>query len=116
MKKLLSFLCLLLALSTGGCADAPAGHPPLCGGYSPAAPGPEVKAAAAFAVGAEAKASGRALKLVEVVKAEQQVVAGVNYRLDLEVREGKNLLNAQAVVWSKLDGSRELTSWHWAGK
>lgn len=112
----LAILCALVAGAVLAADTTPAGGPAVCGGYSPAALGPEVKAAAAFAVDAEAKASGRSLKLVEVAGAEQQVVAGMNYRLDLKVREGKIVLDARAVVWQKPGGSRELTSWNWTGK
>jgi hypothetical protein len=42
-----------------------------------------------------------------------QVVSGSNFSMNLMVMsEGKRRL-AIAVVWSKLDGSLELTRWHW---
>jgi len=45
------------------------------------------------------------------LKAERQVVAGLNYRLEIEVADGSKHLKARAVVWKKLDGSLALTAW-----
>ena len=60
--------------------------------------------AAQFAV----KAHHAGLTLQSVNAAEQQVVAGINYKLRLTTSDGRK---ADAVVWRKLDGSHELTSW-----
>ena len=38
------------------------------------------------------------------------MVAGSNYRLEIEVADGSKHINARAVVWKKLDGSLALTS------
>jgi Aspartic acid proteinase inhibitor len=105
-----------LALGSAFAADTPAATnvPPLCGGYSRAEIDSGVKAAAAFAVSEQAKATGKPLRLVEAVKAERQVVAGLNYRLLLKVKEGDKILHAQAVVWRKLDGPDVLASWEWS--
>ncbi|MBI3878097.1 MAG: hypothetical protein HY300_19410, partial [Verrucomicrobia bacterium] len=80
------------------------------GGYSPAPVNdPEVQAAAKFATSArDAK-----LKLLGVERAQQQVVAGQNFRLTLKVDEEGAGRVAEAVVWRKLDGKHELTSWQW---
>jgi hypothetical protein len=83
----------------------------------------EVVAAAAFAVKAEAKAlpenkGGRPpkLKLVKILGAEEQVVAGMNFRLKLKVKLNGEAKTAQAVLWwqawRKPDPYR-LTSWSW---
>ena len=63
-------------------------QPTLCGGYSPAAIDPEVRKVAEFAVKAQAKASEKPLQLVKILKVERQVVAGLNYRLEIEVADG----------------------------
>jgi predicted neuraminidase len=91
-------------------AIAPASHgqqPPLAGGFSQAAnTDAEVLKAAQFAV----KAHDAKLTLQSVNAAEQQVVAGINYKLRLTTSDGRK---ADAVVWRKLDGSHELISWQW---
>jgi len=109
---------IVLALAFASAADIPAGTnaPSICGGYSRAEIDSGIKAAAAFAVSEQARSAGKHLRLVEVVKAERQVVAGLNDRLLLKVEEGGKILSAQAVVWRKLDGSDVLTSWEWIGR
>ena len=80
------------------------------GGYSPAPVNdPQVQAAAKFAV----RSHDPQLKLIGVAQAQQQVVAGQNFRLTLKVEDqGANRV-ADAVVWLKLDGKHDLTSWQW---
>lgn len=82
-----------------------------------------VIAAAAFAIQAR-QAAMRAdgdetkLELKAIEAAEQQVVAGLNYRLQLEVSAGGNPRRAVAVVWARewLEpaGRYTLTSWEFA--
>ena len=86
-------------------------HPALAGGYSSAEIDSEVRTVAEFAVKTQGKSTGRPLKLIKILKAERQVVAGLNYRLEIEVADGSKPLKARAVVWKKLDGSLALTSW-----
>jgi len=111
------FLCvpvLALALVASVFAsDQPTktAQPALAGGYSPAEIDSEVCKVADFSVKTQAKATGRPLRLVKILKAERQVVAGLNYRLEIEVADGSNHLKARAVVWKKLDGTMALTSW-----
>ena len=97
---------LLLTLLT--LAIVPISHgqqPPLVGGFSQTATtDAEVLKAAQFAV----KAHDVKLTLQSVNAAEQQVVAGINYKLRLTTSDGRK---ADAVVWRKLDGSHKLTSW-----
>ena len=109
-------IILLLSLplvSPALASDKPAkSEPPaLCGGYSPAEIDPEVRKVAEFAVKTHTEATGRPLHLVKILKAERQVVAGLNFRIDLEVADGTKRLKAHTVVWKKLDGSLSLTSW-----
>ena len=80
------------------------------GGYAPARVNdPDVQAAAKFALSArDAK-----LKLLGIEQAQQQVVAGQNFRLKLKVDEDGTSRLADVVVWRKLDGKHELTSWQW---
>jgi hypothetical protein len=69
--------------------------------------------AAKFAVIAQSRHMHSDVKLLSIKHARQQVVAGTNYSMNLMVQaEGKHHL-VIAVVWVKLDGSMELTRWHW---
>ncbi len=56
------------------------------------------------------KLAGTKLKFQSVIKAESQVVAGTNYRLTLTAKSGGVSKKYQAVVWEKLDDTKELTS------
>lgn len=51
------------------------------------------------------------VRLVQITSAQRQVVAGVNYMISMVITKGGQTLNATATVWSKLDGTKELTSW-----
>ena len=78
------------------------------GGYSPtAATDEQAQAAAKFAVTAQ----DPKLTFQGLEKAEQQVVAGTNYRLTIKVADNGANKRAEAVVWRKLDGQHQLTSW-----
>ena len=77
-----------------------------------------VVAAATFAVKAQETASAKAeakssLSLVEILSANQQVVAGMNYRLRLKVNADGTEREAVAVVWRRVSGEHALTSWTW---
>jgi hypothetical protein len=81
----------------------------------------QVMSAARFAVDAQQRAlsadgKNAALELVSVVAAEQQVVSGVNYRLELRVRHNGAEKTAAAVVWWQAwrkPDPYQLTSWDW---
>ncbi|MEW6666933.1 MAG: cystatin domain-containing protein [Thermodesulfobacteriota bacterium] len=78
----------------------------------------EVVAAAAFAIKAQEKAGGETarLELVEILGAESQVVAGMNYRLKLKVKLNGKERAAEAIVWWQAWRKPEpyqLTSWNW---
>ncbi len=72
----------------------------------------EVKRAAKFAVQQRTLRTGNRVTLIRVVRAEQQVVAGMNYRLVLRVadRRGRRR-TATAVVFQSLKDQLSLTSW-----
>lgn len=84
---------------------------------------PEVVAAAEFAVAAQARGTpapndgGPAtLELVEILAAEQQIVAGVNYRLLVSVKRDEQTQAADATVWWQAwrkPDPYQLTSWIW---
>lgn len=95
------FVCSLLC-----CACAAAALP---GGYSDASPvGKDIKSAANFAVSTQKGAI-----LERIVSAETQVVAGLNYRLQLVVKTPGGLRMAKAVVYRDLENKMSLTSWEW---
>lgn len=56
------------------------------------------------------------LELVKILGAEEQVVAGMNYRLTLKVTVNGTEKQAEAVVWWQAwrkPAPYELTSWKW---
>ena len=91
------------------CAQA---KPPLPGGFSKLKPDEETKVAANFAVGEISKKLNQPLALKGIVSAERQVVAGWNYRLELNLTKNNQPYRVRAIVWRRLDGTMELTSWN----
>ena len=88
------------------------------GGYRAVARDNEdVSAAAEFAVTEQGKKTEITYKLVSVEHAEQQVVAGINYRLCLKVshrKEGPDedtTESVRVVVYRNLQREYSLTSW-----
>lgn len=116
MRSPASMLVICLAaLATSPAVVAESRVP---GGWSKApVKDPGVIAAASFAIeAAKAKAGDDAsLTLVEILAAEQQVVAGMNYRLTLKVKQGDDVKTAEATVWARVwleKGDRyQLTAW-----
>jgi Aspartic acid proteinase inhibitor len=107
-------IILVLALLLAGFFATVSRGQPAAGGFrNIPVTDKKVMAAAKFAV--EAKSKKEKIVLVKVLKAEAQVVAGMNYRLGLEVGVEGGTRPAEAVVWAKLDGSYELTRWDWKG-
>lgn len=104
---------LLLTLPTPGW-PADSGNAPMAGGWSAAPLQDEpVRRAAAFAVQEQNRKTNAHLRLLSIKHARIQVVAGVNYSMNLMVEsEGKRRLII-AVVWVHPDGTQELTGWHW---
>jgi aspartic proteinase inhibitor len=84
----------------------------LPGGYSAVGLTDDIKAAAEFAV-QEAKRDAVVLKLSDISKAERQIVAGVNYRLDVVVKRSGSARKAGVVVFKDLKSHYKLTSWEW---
>jgi hypothetical protein len=103
------WICLLCSLLAPACAQA---KPPVPGGYSEVKTDDETKMAANFAVGEISKKLNEPLALKGIVSAERQVVAGLNYRLELDLTKNNQPYRVRAIVWRKLDGSMELTSWN----
>ena len=122
----------LLALLAVGCRGTRPTAPtspatqrsPATGAYTPIATGaPGVAAAATFALAAQSTsmppgADGKRprLRLQTLLRAEQQVVAGMNYRLQMKVTVDGTLREVEAIVgwqaWRTPD-PYQLTSWTW---
>lgn len=97
---------------------------PIVGGYTKTpVTDNDVIQAAEFAINAQSKTIQRVseqqpsnLQLLKILRAEQQVVAGVNYRLTLSVMDdGNHQRTAEAIVWWQAwrPNPYELTSWTW---
>jgi hypothetical protein len=117
MKTSLSLTPLLVAggLLLGTVCPSQAAEQ-IVGGYSEASiTNAEVVAAAQFAIKAQAAIPEQKIiiTLVELLSVRQQVVAGMNYRLRIKVKFDGKVKEAEAVVWRKLTGEHELTSWTW---
>lgn len=78
---------------------------------------PAAKAAAEFAVSAEAEKTGKSVEFVAIHKAERQTVAGANYRLCIKVttQGEKNEADVthfvKVVVYQNLKQEYKLASW-----
>ena len=111
--KLILVPALLPALAWVGftAEDTPAQNIP--GGYFATALTEDVKTAAEVAVQEQSKRQPQTLKLNNIFKAEKQIVAGVNYRFDVVVKEGRSVREARVVVFRDLKSHCKLTSWEW---
>lgn len=102
MKPLISLAALLLftGLFIACNEETPPTEPPLAGGFSEASVSDqEVKAAADFAVAAQAAVEKKKIELVSITAAQTQVVAGMNYKLTLEVLVDGKKQTVEALVW-----------------
>lgn len=107
--QLLAICLLTSCMSTNNLSSAPV----IAGGYGDAEINNEIKAAALFAVQTQSKREKQSLELIEISKASQQVVAGMNYQLELTVKNGKTLSYATVIVFRALNSTYQLTSWQW---
>lgn len=101
-------LLLLQVLAAGAARTEP-----LVGGWEPIKNlnDPYVQEIAKFAIKTHNDQAKTGLVLEKVVKGETQVVAGTNYRLVVEVKDGTNKKSFEALVWDKpWEHSRRLSS------
>lgn len=106
-SRLLPILAAGLVMSTGACAQSappPPEQMPLAGGWGATTVTPEIEKAAQFALGAM---NLTADSLAGIDQAEQQVVAGMNYRMVLTLKDGKRW---RVQVYHALDGHYELSN------
>jgi hypothetical protein len=114
MIKSLRMLLLLGAFVVifGAAISSPAQK---VGGYKTApVDAADVKAAAEFAVAAQNKIDDFGRTLIEILSAEKQIVAGVNYRMCLKSKLGGDegeIHFVKAVVYLDLKKVYKLTSW-----
>ncbi len=74
---------------------------------------PDVQEAARFAVQTFAVQNKVRVLFKEVTQARQQVVAGLNLQLQLQVTLDGAPKNVKVTVWRQLDGDYRLQSWDW---
>jgi hypothetical protein len=74
---------------------------------------PEVQETARFAVQTFAVQNKARVLYKDVVKARQQVVAGLNFELQLQVTLDGATRSVSTKVWRQPDGSYRLQSWEW---
>ena len=87
---------------------------PVAGAWAPAdAFSPEVQEAARFAVQTFAVQNKARVLYKDVVKARQQVVAGLNFELQLQVTFDGASRSVSATVWRQHDGTYRLQAWDW---
>ncbi len=105
------FAVLLLAIVS--VSNVAAQTDQMVGGYGDmSARSKDARRAADVAVKARSAKTGKAITLVRIVKAEQQVVAGMNYRVCMTVREGRHkAYTVTAVVYQNLKNKRSLSKW-----
>jgi copper homeostasis protein (lipoprotein) len=85
---------------------------PLLGGYGPAdITDDRVREAAHFAVAEQGRRVNQTVHLQEISRAEQQIVAGINYRLCLKIQTSTGSRFAAAVIYRDLRGHHSLTDW-----
>ncbi|HVG34083.1 MAG TPA: GerMN domain-containing protein [Pyrinomonadaceae bacterium] len=115
MKRLL--YTLLAFISLMGVERASFGQQiPMAGGYSEASTAaPDVASAARFAVREESRRERAPITLVSIRRAEKQVVAGLNYRLQLRVKRRGRIRDASAVVYKDLRQKYSLSQWDESG-
>jgi Aspartic acid proteinase inhibitor len=112
----------LTSWAASACAAAtpsPA-RPPVAGGYKSVETTDErARAAAEWAVREKGEKAGAGIELMTLVKAEQQVVQGMNYRLCMKINtEGADepVSFVEAVVYMDLKMNYKLSSWQAASK
>jgi len=111
------FCCLITACipeKPATFASPLSGAAPVAGAWAQAdAFSPEVQEAARFAVQAFAVQNKSRVLYKDVTQVRQQVVAGLNFELLLQVTlDGANR-SVKAMVWRQLDGSYRLQAWAW---
>ena len=74
---------------------------------------PDVQEAARFAVQTFAVQNKARVLYIDVTQAREQVVAGLNFDLHIQVKLDGARRNASAKVWRQPDGAYRLQGWAW---
>jgi cystatin-C len=114
MKRNWRIVMIIIALNIvlGGMSGVLAQQAPIVGGYAETSKSdPEVVAAARFAVRAESRKQRARISLLSIERAEVQVVAGLNYRLQLRVKVSGKAQDVTAVVYKNLRRKYSLSDW-----
>lgn len=116
MKRKLQIFMMFVALGVFFCCANASFAQKIVGGYGEASVDDErVVAAADFAVKDHSEKNEVSLEIVSIRKAELQVVAGINYRICIEVKvteEGNDETQfVEVVVYQDLKKKYKLTSW-----
>ena len=116
MKLNVGFLWACVCLSA--CSPEPpapvSAAKPLAGAWAQAdAFSPDVQEAARFAVQTFAVQNKARVLFKDVTQARQQVVAGLQFEVALQVTLDGAKRHAEAVVWRQPDGAYKLQSWAW---
>jgi hypothetical protein len=114
MKNYLRAVIVVAAinLTFSNMSQSLAQQPPMVGGYQAANKSdPNVVSAAKFAVNKERVKHGGRVSLISIERAETQVVAGINYRLCLRVKQNGKTQNVATVVYQNLQQRYSLSSW-----
>lgn len=110
-------LCACLFVILGCSAKSFAQTPPIVGGYGKASVSDKkVVAAANFAVKKRGKTQNAVINLISIRQAKTQIVAGLNYKVCMEVSVKKSGRKGfrqfvSAVVYKNLKNIYSLTSW-----
>jgi hypothetical protein len=117
-STLLKVLLFLALACVSACSpDKPVDAPPTqakAGAWAPAdAFNPDVQEAARFAVQTFAVQNKARVLYKEVTQARQQVVAGLNFQLQLQVTLDGAPRSVSVTVWRQLGGDYLLQSWDW---
>ena len=117
MRKHPFFVSLLAIFVFGAAAAESQVSAQIAGGYGRlSVKSKDARDAAAFAIKAQSKVEEKKFILVKVLKAEVQVVAGLNHRICMLVRQGKSRSKSvTAVVYKDLKNVRSLTTWEGGG-
>lgn len=107
------FIIFILAVTAAETKVAAQKEGEIVGGYGEiSVESKEARSAAAFAVRTRAARTHKKITLVKILKAEQQVVAGLNYRICMDVHEGRRKpRTVTAVVYQNLKNKRSLSRW-----
>jgi hypothetical protein len=117
-STLLKVLFFLALVCVSACSPDKSVDVPLtqarAGAWAPTDPfGHDVQEAARFAVQTFAVQNKSRVLFKEVTQARQQVVAGLNFQLQLQVTLDGAPRNVSVTVWRQLGGDYLLQSWDW---